>query len=147
MLKKVEKCRKKGDAMREDEKTFKDYCKEAKKRLKTGFWQDHYKNLDEELERAKNNGLSPSLVKEYYAKKVSQNIRNSKNSQEEFYLKVKEILDREGEVSNVIGLLTDKAYYQTLSYEEKQRYTLELSENYLKALERYKKEKAFLGAK
>ena len=60
---------------------------------------------------------------------------------------IQEILDREGEVSNVIGLLTDKAYYQTLSYEEKQRYTLELSENYLKALERYKKEKAFLGAK
>ena len=33
----------------------------------------------------------------------------------------------------------------TLSYEEKQRYTLSLSERYLKALERYRREKEFEG--
>ncbi len=129
--------------MQDKIKTLKDYCKEAKKRLKTGFWEEHYKNLNEELARAKNHGVSPSKVKEYYSKKVSHNIRAVKPFEESFYQKVKSILDNEGEISNVIGVLTDRAYFDSLSYEEKQRYTLELSENYLKALERYKKEKAF----
>ena len=129
--------------MQDAVKSFKDYCKEAKKRLKTGFWEDHYKSLDEELKRAKTQGVSPSKVKEYYTKKVSHNIRSNKDTEEEFYLRVKSILDSEGEVSNVIGLLTDKEQYKTLSYDEKQRYLLKLSESYLKALERYKKEKTF----
>ena len=129
--------------MVEERKTLKQYCKEAKKRLKTGFWEEHYKNLSEELARAKTQGVSPSKVKEYYSKKVSHNIRTAKQNEENFYVKVKGILDSQGEISNVIGVLTDKSYFDTLSYEEKQRYTLELSENYLKALERYKKEKAF----
>ena len=34
------------------------------------------------------------------------------------------MLDLEGEVSNAIGRLTDKDYFNTLSYDEKQRYTL-----------------------
>ena len=49
----------------------------------------------------------------------------------------------DGEVSNAIGRLTDKAYYDTLSYEEKQRYTLSLSEKYLRALERFRRECQF----
>ena len=124
-------------------KSFKEYCKDAKKRLKNGFWEDYRKNLSEELLRAENNGISPSKVKEYYVDKVSVNVRKTNGSEDEFYLKVKSILDKDGEVYNVIGLLTDKEYYETLSYEEKQRYTLSLSESYLKALERYKKEKAY----
>ena len=52
------------------------------------------------------------------------------------------MLDECGEVSNAIGRLTDKEYYSSLSYEEQQRYTLELSERYLKAVERYKREKS-----
>ena len=47
-------------------KSFKEYCKDAKKRLKNGFWEDYRKNLSEELLRAENNGISPSKVKEYY---------------------------------------------------------------------------------
>ena len=133
----------KGGIMKDEVKSIKDYCREAKKRLKTGFWAEHYKNLGEELERAKTQGVSPSKVKEYFSKKVSNTIRNNRDAEEEFYKKVKSILDSEGEVSNVIGLLTDKERYKALSYEEKQRYTLELSESYLKALERYKKEKIY----
>ena len=49
----------------------------------------------------------------------------------------------EGEVSDAIGRLTDKPYYESLSYEEKQRYNLSLSERYLRALERFRKECAF----
>jgi hypothetical protein len=62
---------------------------------------------------------------------------------DEFYLKVKDMLLKDGEVSDAIGRLTDKAYYETLSYEEKQRYTLSLSERYLRALERFRREYEF----
>ncbi len=127
--------------MQEDKKTIKQYCKEAKKRLKQGFWQRYHTELSEELDRAEKAGVSVSKVKEYYTQKVSGDIRKGKDESETFYQKVKLILDEEGEVSNVISRLTDKSLYNTLSYEEQQRYNLELSEKYLKAVERYKKEK------
>ena len=44
-------------------------------------------------------------------------------------------------MSDALGRLTDRVYYDTLSYEEKQRYTMQLSNKYLKALEKYRKEK------
>ena len=127
--------------MNEEPKTLKQYCKEAKKRLKSGFWQAYKKDLSEELERAKEAGISESRIKEYYAQTVSNNIRNYQEENEEFYLRVKKILDDEGEVSDAIGRLTDKKVFEGLTYEEKQRYTLSLSEKYLKAVERYRKEK------
>ena len=63
--------------------------------------------------------------------------------EDDFYLRVKEMLLSEGEVSDAIGRLTDRAYYDTLSYAEKQRYTLNLSEKYLRALERFRAECEF----
>ena len=54
-----------------------------------------------------------------------------------------ELLEKEGEVSDAIGRLTDHDYYDTLSYEEKQRYTLALSERYVRALEKFRYECAF----
>ena len=121
--------------MLEESKSLKQYCKEAKKRLKQGFWQNYQKNLDQELLRAQENGISASKVKEYYSYKISEDIKNTKDEFDEFYLKVKKLLDEEGEVSNAIGRLTDKTYFETLDYEEKQRYTLSLSEKYLQAVE------------
>ena len=127
--------------MKDEPKTLKQYCKEAKKRLKSGFWQDYRQNLNSELKRAERDGIAPSKVKEFYAQKVSDNIRKGSDDFESFYLKVKALLDTEGEVYNAIGRLTEKEYYSTLSYEEQQRYTMSLSEKYLKAVERYRKEK------
>jgi len=126
----------------EEGKTIKQYCKEAKKRMKQGFWQDYRKNLDEEIRRGEEKGIAAAKIKEYYSEKARDDIKNSGEEKEEFYKKVKNLLDSEGEVSDAIGRLTDKKYYNTLSYEEKQRYTLSLSEKYLKAVEKYKKEKS-----
>lgn len=123
-------------------KSLKQYCKEAKKRLKQGFWQNYRNNLDEEIARAELSGISSSKIKEYYSCKITAQIRNTQDEEEEFYLKVKKLVDEEGEVSNAIGRLTDKEHFESLSYDEKQRYNLNLSEKYLKALERYRKEKA-----
>ncbi|MBR1968532.1 MAG: hypothetical protein IKA11_03960 [Clostridia bacterium] len=128
--------------MHEEGKSLKQYCKEAKKRLKQGFWQNYHKDLSEGLERAESLGVSSSKVKEYYAVRARESLKNSGEEKEAFYRKVKKLLDEEGEVSNALGRLTDTEYFNTLSYEEKQRYTLSLSEKYLQAIERYRKEKA-----
>ncbi len=130
--------------MSEELKTFKDYCREAKKRLKSGFWQEYHANLQQELLKAKEAGISVSKVKDFYTQKVSGDIRKTKDDFDDFYAKVKKILDEEGEISNAIGRLTDREVYDSLSYDEQQRYTLQLSEKYLKAVERYKKEKSVL---
>lgn len=126
----------------EEPKSLKYYAKEAKKRMKSGFWKNYKENLKEELEKAKDIGLSESKVKEYYASKVARDIRSRNSTEEDFYQKVKKILDEEGEVSGILGRLTDQEEFNKMTYEEKQRYTLNLSERYLKAVERYKKEKA-----
>ena len=132
----------KGNIMEEKGKTIKQYCKDAMKRLKSGFWENYYASLDEKLKIAEQNGVSTTKVKDYYVERVVNTITKSKNENEVFYLKVKSMLDSEGEVANAIGRLTDHKVYDSLSYEEKQRYTLELSEKYVKAVERYNKEKS-----
>ena len=123
-----------------EEKTLKQYCKDAKTRLKNGFWQEYKKNLKDKLDKAEKEGVSTSVVKEYYVKKTAEDIK--KSGDDEFYFKVKKMLDEEGEVSDAIGRLTDREVFDNLSYEEKQRYTLNLSEKYVKAVERYKTEKS-----
>lgn len=122
-----------------EEKTLKQYCKDAKSRLKKGFWQSYKSDLDKKVAEAEREGVSVSKVREYYAKRTAEDIKNT--SDDEFYLKVKKLLDEEGEVSDAIGRLTDKEVFDKLSYEDKQRYTLELSEKYVKAVERYREEK------
>ena len=123
-----------------DGKTVKDYAKEAKKRLKSGFWQKHNEEIDRQIFIAKKEGVPISEVVLYYSKKAESAIKNSSAEDEAFYEKVKDVLNKYGEVGNIIGLLTDKEYYDNLSYEQKQRYTLELSEKYRKAKERYYEE-------
>ena len=128
--------------MVEERKTLKQYCKEAKKRLKSGFWQNYKKELDEGLENAERTGVSPSVVKQFYVERVTEEVKNKVEDKEEFYQRVKKLLTEEGEVPNALGRLTDFAYYKTLSYEEQQRYNLNLSEKYLQAVERFRREKA-----
>ena len=123
------------------EKTLKMLAKEAKLRMKKGFWKECEEELACERTRAKERGINESKMERYFAEKVTTKIRGE--SPDEFYLQVRDLLLTEGEVSDAIGRLTDKEYYMSLSYAEKQRYTLELSEKYLRALERFKREYEF----
>ncbi len=123
------------------ERTWKTLAKEAKARMKKGFWQEFGEKLDSERSHAKQQGINEGKMERYYREKVETQIRGE--TKDEFYLKVRDLLLSEGEVSDAIGRLTDKEYYATLSYAEKQRYTLELSEKYLRALERFKREYEF----
>ena len=123
--------------------TLRDEARRAKRRIKTGFWTECQKNMDKQLEKAREQGLNESKVGRFFAAQVTAKIEDKK--EDDFYLKVKQMLLTEGEVSDAIGRLTDKEYYETLNYEEKQRYTLNLSEKYLRALERFRAEYEFIS--
>jgi len=123
------------------EKTFKMLAKDAKKRIRSGFWEASKDDLKEYVDMARQSGMNASKVERYYTDKLSVAVKGGKDGEdEEFYRRVKAMLLSEGEVSDAIGRLTDKEYYSTLSFEERGRYTLDLSERYLHALERFKKE-------
>ena len=118
---------------------IKNMARAAKQRLKSNFWDDCKKNMNENANEAKLRGVSVARVRTGMANRVKDEIKGV--VKDEFYLKVKSILDSEGEVSDAIGRLTDRSVYDKLTYEEKQRYNLEISNRYLEALKRYKKEK------
>ena len=122
-------------------RTLRDEARLAKRRIKSGFWAECKEDMDAHLEKAREQGLNESKAGRFFKTQVEAQIEGRK--EDDFYLRVKEILMTEGEVSDAIGRLTDKEYYATLSYEEKQRYTLTLSEKYLRALERFRAECEF----
>ena len=122
-------------------KSLRELAREAKCRLKSGFWNECKEDLDKNILSAREQGINESKVERYFADKITATLNGEK--EDEFYLKVKELLLAEGEVSDAIGRLTDVDYYATLSYEEKQRYNLSLSEKYLRALERFRHESQF----
>ena len=124
-----------------EEKSLKAEARRAKSRIKSGFWADCKEDLQHQMQQAREQGVNESKAGRFFAERVSKQIAGE--TEDEFYLKVKKMLLSDGEVSNAIGRLTDKAYYDTLSYEEKQRYTLSLSEKYLRALERFRRECQF----
>ena len=123
------------------QRTFRGLARQAKLRMKSGFWKNCKNDLDAQMEKAKEQGLNESKAGRYFKSKVSAAVAGER--EDAFYLKVKALLEQEGEVSDAIGRLTDREYYETLSYEEKQRYTLSLSEKYLRALERFRRESEF----
>lgn len=59
---------------------------------------------------------------------------------QELYERVKKILSREEIVINPIQELVNKKYYDTLSFDAKQRYISELSEKYKQLKLRFEKE-------
>lgn len=122
-------------------KTLKELAKEAKNRIRSGFWAERKEDLEYNIAIAKENGISERRAGKFTTDKISASLKNEK--EDGFYLQVKRLLDEEGEVSDAIGRLTDREYYETLSFEEKQRYNLSLSERYLKALKRYREESEF----
>lgn len=62
------------------------------------------------------------------------------------YEKVCKMLDDDRIIINPINELIDKKYYDSLSFESKQRYILDLSDKYRKMKERYDREHAFSRA-
>ena len=126
---------------KENSRTLREEARLAKHRIKSGFWKECEEEFSEKKETAREHGLNESKASRFFKTQVEAQIEGRK--EDEFYLKVKNMLLSEGEVSDAIGRLTDHEYFDNLSYEEKQRYTLTLSEKYLRALERFRREYEF----
>lgn len=124
-------------------KSLRTLARQAKCRMKENFWESYKREQAEKLKIAKANGANTQEAERFFVHEVERKIRGE-DEVDEFYERVKELLLKEGEVSDAIGRLTDRTLYDSLSYTEKQRYTLALSERYLRALERFKRECIFL---
>ena len=123
-------------------KSIKSVAKEAKMRLKNRFWEDYKKEVDSGVKTATEEGLASSGVKKYFKDLVIKNLMGVKQEDEDFYIVVKEMLDKEGALpSDALDRLMDKQVFNLLPYEEKERYLFRLAQKYLTAIERYERER------
>lgn len=118
---------------------LKNMARAAKHRLKTDYWSNCIDAINKTSSEARDKGINENKVKRTLTEKVRRSIKGEKP--DEFYEKVKKLLDTEGEVSDAIGRLTDNEVFDSLGYEERLRYTLDISNKYIAALQKYKKEK------
>ena len=124
------------------EKSIKSVAKEAKMRLKNRFWEDYKKEVDSGIKVAEEEGLATSGVKKYFKNLMIKNIKGESREDEEFYLRVKEMLDEAGEKPHdALDRLMDKREFYKLDYPQKERYLFRLAERYLLAVSRYDAER------
>ena len=129
--------------MKENKKQIKNLAKQAKERLKNHFWEDYKENLTQKVVKAKEEGENTSNVIRYYKSQASKVIQGNNVLDEEFYKKVKNILDAFGETSDIIGRLCDLEYMKGLNFQQRERYLSDIASQYRNAKERYDNEKKF----
>ena len=126
-----------------EKRSLRTMARQAKARMKENFWESYKKEQEEKVRQVALRGVNTQEAERFFAQEIERKIRGEEEV-DEFYERVKGMLLKEGEVSNAIGRLTDYEVYNRLSYTEKQSYTLELSQRYLRALERFKRESIYL---
>ena len=94
-----------GKKMSNGINTLKEEARKAKLRLKKGFWTDCKEDMGQRMQQAREQGVNESKAGRYFAEQVTKQIAGVK--EDDFYLRVKEMLLAEGEVSDAIGRLTD----------------------------------------
>ncbi len=129
--------------MKENKKQIKNLAKQAKERLKNHFWEDYKENLTQKVVKAKEEGENTSNVIRYYKNQASKVIQGNNIVDEEFYQKVKYILDTFGDTSDIIGRLCDLEYMKELNFQQRERYLSDIASKYRTARERYEEEKKF----
>lgn len=122
-----------------DNDKIKKLAKQAKRRLKNGFWEDYRENVDSATDGEC--ASERSAVVRYFRAKAERELDGA--SDEEFYFKVKNILDTVGDVCDILGRLCDETAMKCMSFQDKQRYLFELSARYLVCRERYEQEKRY----
>lgn len=119
--------------------SIKKYAKQAKERMKNGFWQKAKVQLEKEKQVAATLGLDCVKVAEEQRRKVVRQIYDERGFREEedFYRRVVEILESPSVVTNPLYVLADKSTLSEMDEEEKQAYFLRLSARYRQACEKY----------
>jgi len=119
--------------------TYKEYAKRAKERMKNGFWEKAKQNIQTEKQVAATMGLNVRKVGEEQHRKLERQIYDYDGfcQEEEFYARVKDILNSDEIISNPIMRLADREYMNRLSPQEKQTYLTKLAARYREAVEKY----------
>lgn len=125
--------------MNEDE--IKSMAKRAKKRMQKGFWRDYRENVEDVVDSVGVCSSEKSEAVRYFRAKAERALDGMEG--DEFYLKVKRLLDTVGDASDIIGRLAEPEKMCSMSFQEKQRYLFELSAKYRSCRERYEQEKRF----
>ena len=112
-------------------------AKEARKRLRQGFWNDIIKERQAIIQNALEHGQDIKLVEEYCKRKIEEKIRNQNNpnkqSEEDIlYEKVCQLMETNEVLLNPLSKLIDHEVYDKMSDNAKQVYILKLSEQYIK---------------
>lgn len=126
-------------------KTLKQYAKEARKRMKSGFWTKINEEREKFVAEAVANGQSAEVAREQFKRKIMQRIYNSEetaqvNDDEEFYKKVCEVLETSEFLMSPLSRLIDHSIYDNLNERDRQNYILKLSDRFVIMKERYAEE-------
>lgn len=118
----------------------------AKQRLRMGYWQNLLQERDDLIELGGNTMQAKAVAEQIQRHKANrENLIqlevDSAKEEETMYKKVSEMLSKDEDVCNPIGLLVDHEVYDSLDFMAKQKYILDLSRTYRRMRERYFLEK------
>lgn len=124
---------------------FRKEAKEARKRLRQGFWDDIIVERKNVIENAMKKGQDVKSIKDYYKKKIENKIKetyktNALTEEDLMYKKVCSIMESQEVLLNPLSKLIDHNVYDKLSENAKQVYILKLSEQYVQMKQRYDSE-------
>ncbi len=121
--------------------SYKHYAKQAKQRLKNEFWDKVKEERDFYRILAKKDGVAAESLLVKQKQQLKEKIYNTNfESDEEFYLTVKQLLSTNDVIVNPIGMLADKNILKDMTESQKQAYLLKLSRRYQQAVEKYNAE-------
>ncbi|MCI8729461.1 MAG: hypothetical protein HFK07_06545 [Clostridia bacterium] len=124
--------------------SLQDLAKNAKKRMKQGYWSDIIESRKKDMDIASKNGVDKSEVISYYKDRVLRDfyVKTERVEREErLYKKVVEIMDSEEIVYNPLARLVEHEYYDNLDEDGKVAYIFNLASKYSKLRKRYFEEK------
>ncbi len=126
---------------------LKEYARQAKERMKNGFWQEAKKAVEDKKQQAKSLGLDSVKVVEEERRKTVRRIYDEQGYLEDqaFYNKVVEILESKDIVTNPLTRLADKEAMEQMTPNEKQTYLLKLSARFQKVVEQYNSSQKRIG--
>jgi len=125
--------------------TLKDYAKEAKARMKSGFWEEVKEQRQRDVKRAAEQGKSTDVVFKEYREILTRKIFETESKEDEIlYARICELLSQNKVIINPIGLLADKEKMKQMSESAKQQYIFELSAKFKQMKERYYQERELM---
>ena len=118
----------------------------AKQRLKMGYWQ----RMQDEQSRMADATKNSALIESARSARLREFEMDSRRAlgddfaerDERIYGKVRDMLDKDEDVTDPIGRLVDRDVFDKLDADNRQRYILELSAKFRELKERYYKEKS-----